>query len=344
MARTTTTELAALRNAATDCVTTSARLRDQGMSNSTIAARCRPGGPWRRLLPGVVMLSRSEPTRRQQLLAAVYYTGPDSVVSGLDALQAYGVALQPRPDIQVQVLVPPERRMLPREFVSVERTSRVPTALREGGIPFSPPTRATIDAARRELDPDQLRRILSLPVRSGLCRVEDLRAELDAGNQRGSAAVREMLRDLGLMRSTCAQDAARELLRRVPLPPPIWDMTICDLRGRPIGTVDAWWDEVALGWQFHAGTSENNPKINHLALTAAGVIIVQTQLDQLRVQNGKIARELVSAFAGAAKRRRPKVLAFGPAAAGTRTSCQLQKPRTENNSPTRLTIRTNKMK
>src|SRR5690242_16609524 len=84
MVRIKSAELAALRATSADGVTTSASLRREGASASTIAARCRLGGPWRRLLPGVILLGRGEPTRCQQLRAAVLHTGPDSVVTGLD--------------------------------------------------------------------------------------------------------------------------------------------------------------------------------------------------------------------------------------------------------------------
>jgi hypothetical protein len=313
MARQDSAELLVLHTAATNDVTTGARLRKAGMSSSTIAARCRPGGPWRRLLPGVILLNRAEPTRRQQLLAATYYAGTDAVVTGVDALQACGLALPTPRD--VHILLPPGRRMLPREFVSFERTTRVPVPIWHGEVPLAPPARATIDAARQESDSDRLRRILCLPVYHGLCTVEELRTEVDCGNQRGTAAVRQMLRDLGSLKETYRHGTARELLRRMPLPMPAWNMTICDLQGHPIGAVDAWWDEIALGWQFGGSVTGSGPTMNHLALVAAGVVLVRSTPDQLFAQTERTARELISAFASAAKRRRPKVLAFGATAA-----------------------------
>ncbi|HKS45713.1 MAG TPA: hypothetical protein VJT49_11485 [Amycolatopsis sp.] len=311
MAQTNPAPLATVRTVESDGVTTSAKLRAEGMPGSTIATRCRPGGPWRRLLPGVILLGDSEPTRRQQLRAALYYTGPGSVVSGLDALRASGIPVIPSPE--VRVLVPPERRTVPRGFVALERTSRVPPPLIKNGIPYAPVARATLDVARHEPDPARLRRLLTLPVYYGLCTAGELCAELEAGNQRGSAGVREILRDLGSMGETYLQGAARALIRHVPLPPPTWNVTICDLVGHPIGIVDAWWDEVALGWQF--GGCRAGPKMNHLALIAAGVVLLRSAPDQLHTQAGRIRRELTSAFASAAKRRRPKVQAFGAVAA-----------------------------
>ncbi|GLY71040.1 hypothetical protein Atai01_76590 [Amycolatopsis taiwanensis] len=314
MVRIKPAELVALRNISTDGVTTSARLRREGASASTIAARCRLGGPWRRLLPGIILLSQGEPTRRQQIRAAVLHTAPDSVVSGLDALRAHGLPIAH--SREVRMLVPHTRRILSREFVAVERTSRVPHSVRHDGIPFAPPARAAIDAARQETDPATVGRILSLTIYHGLCTQNDLQTELEAGNQRGTAGVRKILRRLGSMSDTYLHGVARRFLEHVPLPPPTWNMTICDRHARPIGVVAAWWDEVGLGWQF--GTRNNGnpaPKMNDLALTAAGVVLVRTSREQLCTNDAGIARELTSAFASAARRRRPNVLAYGAASA-----------------------------
>ncbi|MFD2420424.1 hypothetical protein [Amycolatopsis pigmentata] len=309
MARPKSASLAILRAAASDGVTTCTRLRDLGVSASAIATRCRPGGPWRRLLPGIILLSSGEPTRRQQMRAAVYYTSPGSVVSGVDALRARGVPLMPSRDIQM--LVTPGRRTLPRDFFTIERTSRVPAPELDDGLPLAPPARAAIDAARRETDADRLRQLLTLPIYHGLCTAHDLHVELESGNQRGSAAVREMLRRVDSTGETYRHRLAREVLAAVPLPPPAWNVTICDLQDREIGRADAWWDEVALGWQFEtARTAKSTAAINPLALTAAGVIIVRTDPERLRDSDRNIARELTSAFASAAKRRRPNILAY----------------------------------
>lgn len=311
MARMTSAELTALAAPETDGVTTSARLRDDGVSPHVIASRCRPGGSWRRVLPGVIQLDDAEPSRRRKVRAAAFYGGAGSVVTGVDALRAQGVPIAA--STQVHVLVPLHRRIRSQEFVQLERTSRLPEPFWDDGIAFASAARATIDIARREPVPARLRRLLTLPVYYGLCGSDDLRAELDAGNQRGTATVREMLRNLGgSIGETYLHGLAREVLEEVPLPPPVWNVTVCDVLGRPIGAVDAWWDEVGLGWQFGPGASAApGPKLNQLALAAAGVILVRSQPDQLREEVGRIALELTSAFANAAKRRRPKVRALG---------------------------------
>jgi hypothetical protein len=50
-----------------------------------------------------------------------------------------------------------------------------------------------------------------------------------------------------------------------PPPPPVWNVRVCDRRGRPIGMVNAWWDEVALGWRFGANeVRTDGPTMNDL--------------------------------------------------------------------------------
>ncbi|RDG29968.1 hypothetical protein DVH02_34555, partial [Streptomyces corynorhini] len=74
MIRTTAADAAIERLSATQMrLATARQLRAAGLSSSTTARRCRPGGPWQRPLPGVVLIQTGEPTARQRLLAAVLY-------------------------------------------------------------------------------------------------------------------------------------------------------------------------------------------------------------------------------------------------------------------------------
>jgi hypothetical protein len=292
--------------AAIDNIVTVSDLRRAGLRQATVTRRCRPGGPWRKLAPGVVMLAPGEPTRQQLLRAAVAYLGPDSVITGVDALNAQGLRFPCRGP--VHALVPPERRLAPPGFLLVERTAKPPQPRPVGGIPFSPPERAVLDAARREQAPDRLQKLLTLPLYEGLCSPGQLRTELDAGNQRGSAAVRELLRHLERTQGTYVFGLVRRLLRRSPLPAPRWNATVCDLRGRPLDVVDAWWDEVGMGWQvLPSGAGCRTRDLAHLSLTAAGVVLVRSDPELLRTNGDTILRELATAFRAAATRPRPRV-------------------------------------
>jgi hypothetical protein len=302
-------DISALTGAAVDGVITSAQLREAGLSPGSIAARCRPDGPWRRLMPGVILLGTGAPTRLQRLRAAVAWLGPGAVITGADALRAHGAELAI--PSSVHLLMASNRRVMPDEHMVLQRTSRLPAPIYRSGLPYAPPARAALDSARRESHPERLHQLLGLPLYWGLCTVAQLRTELDAGNQRGTSAVRDVLRQLEFGSETYVFGLARKLLRQAPLPPPSWGVTICDLRGRPIGVADAWWDEIGLAWQFGAESADRaKPRMNQLALTAAGVDVVRCTTDQLRSEPGLVTRELVAAFSDAARRRRPKVQAL----------------------------------
>ena len=170
-----------------------AELLAAGVTRHAVSLRCRPSGPWQRMLPGVVLMSAGPPSRAQLLRAAVAYAGPYGVITGADALRAQGI-LVPYPD-EVLLLVPATRRLAGRSYLTVERTTRPPDPVWRVGLPVAPVVRAAVDAARHERDPVRLRTLLLAPVTAGACTIAQLRAELAAGNQRGSAAPRAALDD-----------------------------------------------------------------------------------------------------------------------------------------------------
>lgn len=179
---------------APDGVIRTAVLRAQGVANSVIAARCRPGGAWRRLAPGVVLLADMPPTRRQLLRAAQQYAGPDALITGMDVLRARGSPL--RVPAVVHVLIPERRRVASQRFVLIERTTRMPACWWDRGLAFSHPVRAVLDTARRDDDPLRVRTLFMGFARGRIHVLRDLAVELDSGSQRGSALPRLVLREL----------------------------------------------------------------------------------------------------------------------------------------------------
>lgn len=302
-----------------DGIATTTALRDAGVSKGMISARCRPDGPWQRLLPGVVMLTTGPPTRRQQLRCAVEYAGKDAVITGEDALLAHSVALTPQHS--VRLLVPTGKRLSPREFVVLERSNRLPRPVMVDELPFAPPARAAIDVARATRDAMLLRSVLAMVLQQGLCTPAELTEELDAGNQRGSAAVRMALRDSDLLAAMFLHAQANRLLDAAPLPQPRWHVTITDQQRQVLGYADAWWDEVGLAWQIERQASAwPSPPHRHLRLTAAGVTVVRTSAEQVLTAEDdtavrrQIVRALASAFLTAARcGGRPNVLATSDA-------------------------------
>lgn len=266
-----------------------------GVTNHAITTRCRPSGPWQRVLPGVVLMSAARPTRRQRLRAAITYAGPLSVVSGVDAMRAHDVDVPLPPD--VLVLAPATRRLACRSYLTVERTTRPPAPAVRAGLPYAPLARATLDAARRVADRDQLRVLLTSAI--GQCTVDELRTELDAGSQRGTAAIRALLTpDLTDDADVVPEEVtlARRLLRDTALPAPRWRAPVHDETGMLLGIPDAWWPEVGLAWDVGPRARHHDPRV----WSTAGLTLVRTDRQRLRDAPVAVTDELVRAFAAAA--------------------------------------------
>lgn len=179
-------------------VITAADLKATGVPGYVIDLKCRPGGPWQRILPGVVLLGATPPTRAQRLRAALAYAGPRAVVTGVDALHAHGLDALP-PPARIHLLQPATTRRSCLEHVLLERTTRPPEVVTRSGLPLAEPTRAVLDAARHEPDVLRQHHLLATAVRSGLCTVATLTRELNAGSKRGTATPRATLKLLSAL-------------------------------------------------------------------------------------------------------------------------------------------------
>jgi hypothetical protein len=114
-------------------VTTIATLAELGVSHRTTHRRCLPGGPWQKVLPGVVLLGDMPPTRRQLVEAALLCAGSGSMISGLEACRRFGFRAVPA-DHRIHVVVPHRRKAFSGPFVIVERTRRVPRPVVRDGF------------------------------------------------------------------------------------------------------------------------------------------------------------------------------------------------------------------
>jgi hypothetical protein len=283
-----------------------------GVAPRTITHRCRPRGPWTRLLPGVVLLAAVPPTRDQQVRAALTYGGHQAMVTGRDAVRRAGAQLPLGPD--VHLLIPIGRQRKSCDFALLERTARLPAPLERDGVGWAPVTRAVLDSARRMQRADEVRAALAGVVQRSLTTAARLLAELDAGSSRGSALPRAVLRD-EIMAGvhSVAEAAALRLARRSGLPAPMWNVDVCTCDGRFLARPDAWFDDVALAWEidsheFHLSPADHARTLDRDAsLTAEGVAVLHTLPNQLVREPTKVLETLARAYRQAACRPRPPV-------------------------------------
>ncbi|MFF8383200.1 hypothetical protein ACF053_06030 [Streptomyces kanasensis] len=133
---------------AQDGLATVHQLQAIGCAAYVVTERCRPGGPWRRLLPRVVLLRGTAPTPRQLLRAALLYAGPDALLTGAAALALYGArspAAPPDVPQTVDVLVSSAAHPRSHAYVRVHPTRRPERRVPVGGLPCAPLPRARED-------------------------------------------------------------------------------------------------------------------------------------------------------------------------------------------------------
>src|SRR6476469_1964788 len=284
-----------------------------GMSTHAIYERCRPGGPWQRMEPNLVLLTDEPPSRAQLINAALKVAGEDAVLTGVDALKLHGLSgaklLSP-----IHVLLPVRRRQ-PRlvDGVYFDRTHQLPEPLHLKGFPVAPLPRATVDAARRAKVSKHVEDLLAESIYKGKITPATLRDELDRVGGRGLTLPRRKLAEIDDKVRSMARGWARRLVQRSGLPMPEWRVPITSRNGIHVATADAWWDEVGLAWEVDSYAFDLSPVDAQAALsraarlTASGVLVVHTSPSQLREEPARVADLLRGAYARAMARPRPEV-------------------------------------
>ncbi|MDV6295700.1 hypothetical protein QLG13_04230 [Rhodococcus aetherivorans] len=285
-------------------------LRRVGVSGSAIHERCRPGGPWQRLLPGIVMLGNGPASARQRTIAAMKYVGDDAVLTGRSALGEHGLAGE---QYDVHVLLPANRRVQSAGFVLVERTTRIPDPLIRNGIRCAPIERALLDAARRCTTLDATRSLIASAVQRGAVSVAALQEELAEGSGRGSALPRRVLREVDANVHSVAEAKARELWERSGLPEMVFNRDVLDSRGGFIARPDGWIDDVAMAWDIDSLAWHLSPKAykdtleRRTRMQNAGIIVLPTIPSAVERSPRRVVDDLRRHYELAASRPRPDV-------------------------------------
>lgn len=289
-----------------------ARLLALGVSPGTITNRCRPGGRWQRVLPGLVLLHNGSPTTLQRNTAALMYGGKDSVLTGHAALAAHGHGRSASMS-DVLLLIPSEQYRLSNAFVRVERTWRMPDPVLRGNLRCAPVTRAALDAARRTRVTNDCRALLADAIQRGGTTVDELAIELAEGSCRGTAVPRSVLRELGAGAHSVAEIDAQKLYARSGLPPMQHNRAVETATSELIAIPDGWIDEVAMAWEIDSLEHHFTPHDHERTLArrarmqSHGIIVLAHLPRTVREQPGLVLQELRDHYALARSRPRPDV-------------------------------------
>lgn len=295
-------------------VITRSELNTLGVTQRMIGRRIGHGGPWQRILPGVIMLRNGTPTPDQLVAAALKYAGEGAVVTGLAAARLHDMRKFAETE-KVHLLLPHGRHRMSTGYVRTERTTRLPDVVRKRGFPIADVARAVLDATRAMKQRADVEALIAESVQRGLTTTQKLAQELRDGPVRGSALSRGALVMISEgARSTAEADAVR-LAARSGLPRPRWNIRLSTPSGLILPTPDGWFDEVCLAWEidsyeYHLSPADYaNTLRRHTILTGHGIVVVHTLPSRLRTEPDAVIAELRAAYEKAALRPRPHIIA-----------------------------------
>lgn len=290
-----------------DGVAARAKLVALGLSHSWISRRCRDGGPWRRPIPGVILLTNATPTARQLQKVALTHAGPDAMLTGVQAARLYGVRRLP-PERRAHTLIPHQSKVATWGFAIVERTIHLPEPVEIDGLPVAPLARALIDAARRMEDLPSVRAMIHDAVHRGLCTPGELRDELAQASTIGSALPRLVVGALQDGVDSAVEQWLRTVLDRSGLPKPMRKVELRTRNGQFVGVAEVWWPKVGVAMQirYDEVALEPDKAPETPALAAPGFIVVQVSPAQLRDQPLVVIQELRVAYRSGRQRPPPQ--------------------------------------
>lgn len=297
---------------------TAAQLAELGVSTATTSRRVA-GGMWTRVLPGVHLVYGGQPQRDQRSHAALLYSGDGSCLTGTIALAEYGVrrlesSTDPARPEPVHVLVEHGRRRKSAGYVRVERTRRMPDAVVvRRGLALAPVARCVADAARRMTRGRDVLALVTEVLQMRLCTWEELKQELDEGQRRGSAYLREALAATASGAESPPEADLAKLLGEAHPGLWQWNVRVVDRRGRLLGIPDAWRDDLAVALEVdsvehHATRSGFERTVRRNArYAAAGVVPVTILPTDIRDRPRGILAQIEEALDAARSRPRPEV-------------------------------------
>ncbi|WP_073948219.1 serine/threonine-protein kinase [Streptomyces kebangsaanensis] len=263
-------------------VLTAAQLREHGVSAAESAERCRRGGPWQQILPGVFLLHPGPPTSEERLHAVLMYAarGPlprpapkvpaqptaqdprrpvyaEAMVTGLAALTLHGFAAAPAlPSLErIDVLVERGRRLRSTGCARIVRTAGLPVADLVTGLPVAPVPRALADAVAGLSDAGTVRRLLTEAVRGGYCEPAAVVRELTSARLLARPHVVDAVDLLLAEGRALAEDRLYRMVREYGLPDPVWNVDLRLPGGPHLGGLDAYWPEQAVAVELDTRAS-----------------------------------------------------------------------------------------
>lgn len=256
---------------------------------------------WRRLLPGTLYIWPTEATAETRAWAGVLYAGANAVLTGAEAAARYGVRYLPR-GATIHVLVPAGATARSRDWLRVTETRRPTLPRLSRGLPVAASERAVTDTARSMTDLAAVRAMVADSVQRGICRIDELRVELEDGPRRGSRLLRLVLDEVSRGARSAPEAALLTALLATGLPEPLCNVPIRDPRGAVVAIPDFQFADVRLAvevdsreWHLSPAAWEHTMR-RHNSLTALGWTVLHFPPSRIRDDLPGVLAEIAATY------------------------------------------------
>ena len=280
-----------------DGLLTRAQAYQAGMTKHAVANRVGYAG-WHAVLPDVFLTYTAGLTRRQMLIAALLWAGPEAAIDGRDACRFHGVRAVAVDDDRIDIVIPATGRVRSTGFVNVRRTVAPLRVVQTERLRYVDPATAVIAATRRMPNERNVLAALSDALQRNACTEHELlRAHVQA-TPRNAAVTDRALAAIGSGARSVPEVTFKELAEASAVLPPL--QYNCLLRlpsGRKISP-DALAEDAGVvhetnGRKFHQREDLfEDMQERHELMTVAGLIALHNTPRQLWT-NG---RRIISGF------------------------------------------------
>jgi predicted transcriptional regulator of viral defense system len=301
-----------------DGLITAAQVDEIGIPRSTLSRRIRTGGQWRRVLPGVYLVSEGPMSIHQRERAALLFAGADGVLSGTSGLRRRGVEFLPVDPAESDVLVaiPSSQHRKSAGFVIVERTQRPPQATSVGGAPVASAARCTVDAARRLTDRRATRAMTFEVIQRGLASIAEIDHERRHAQRRGTALLTDTLAEARAGVRSAPEAELRQFALASSLPLMWWNPTLWTPDGEFVAMPDALVVESLTvvevqSRKYHDATDEQFESTLQRTsrLERHGLVVVQVVPGAMRRNPNETLRQIADGYTQSLTRSRPLLIA-----------------------------------
>lgn len=156
-------------------------------------------------------------------------------------------------------------------------------------------------------------------LRSPLVTVAALREEVEAGERRGSKALRSVLEEYGDGVRSVPEGHARRKILTMPIPRPLFNVDVHLPDGTFLARPDGYWRDAALAfevdsWIYHGDRAGwERTQRRHALMTAHGITVVHASPYRIHTGWPGLERELVAAYEIGITRPTPNLLVVVPA-------------------------------